>query len=159
MAYRLTQSAKGISLLSGANDFRSKDFRIDVTAMPMITDWKVSYEYPGYTGLDGKVETRGDIQAVEGTKVDVEVTLNVPVAAQGNKIEFFLDKQFVGNNASRPQPINLEKSLGLIRSPAWQFPLGPRTDQRRASGRITLADDGSLSNPLQGYPWPIPDAA
>lgn len=54
-----------------AGDAYSRRYTINVTDRPAVTDIKIEYAYPEYTGLGKEIcqETLGDISAVLGTKV------------------------------------------------------------------------------------------
>ncbi|RPJ61128.1 MAG: hypothetical protein EHM23_07980, partial [Acidobacteria bacterium] len=62
-----------------AGNVRSREFTIDVRDVAQVEQVNLTYRYPGYTGLpDRKEEDTGDIAALEGTRVEVEVQTNVP---------------------------------------------------------------------------------
>lgn len=103
-----------------ANDFRSATYRVRVTAAPMITDWKVTYRFPAYTGEPPRTENTGDIDALEGSVAEVEVTTNVPVAEKSGKLELKLSK------------IESAASMALVEG-----------SDNRLTGKITLAEDGT----------------
>ena len=68
-----------------AGNVRSREFTIDVKDVPEVERVNLVYHYPRYTGLsDRREEDTGDIAALEGTRVEVEVETNVP--AQGAKL-------------------------------------------------------------------------
>lgn len=73
-----------------ANDFKSEKYRVRVSAAPLVLEWKVEYLPPAYTGEPRRTEQGGDIDALEGTLVELEVTTNVPVRAGSGKIDFHL---------------------------------------------------------------------
>ncbi len=65
-----------------AGGIRSEAFEIHVVEMPNVESIRLSYNYPKWTGLENLVEEEfGDIRAVAGTEVDVEVTLDKPLSA------------------------------------------------------------------------------
>jgi hypothetical protein len=60
-----------------AEKIRSPEFRIEVAAWPRVEKISLQYFYPPYTGLKTRmVENTGDIQALRGTRVRVEVQFN-----------------------------------------------------------------------------------
>lgn len=61
-----------------ANDFKSPVYDIQVTAAPLVEEYHVTYHYPAYTGQEVFQVAKGDIDAVEGTQVRVDVTTNLP---------------------------------------------------------------------------------
>jgi len=84
-----------------ANDFRSKTFHVEVTAAPMVIDWKVTYHYPRYTGEPAHSESGGDIDALEGSVVEVEITTNVP--ADSGTLEVTIGKSPQNHRMARMQ--------------------------------------------------------
>ncbi len=67
---------------------RSDKFRIEVRPAAAIEVTKLTYRYPAYTGLAEEiVENSGDIRAVEGTEVKIDVRSNLPL----QQIDMFLD--------------------------------------------------------------------
>lgn len=88
----LHQRQKTFNVRFVANDFRSKPYKIVVTPAPMITDWLLRYTPPAYTGEESFTSTTPDITGLEGTKVAVEATTNLPIAASSGRIEFKLAK-------------------------------------------------------------------
>ncbi|PYR62672.1 MAG: hypothetical protein DMF88_26800 [Acidobacteria bacterium] len=59
---------------------RSQHFTIRVVDQPTVQQIKVTYHYPGWTGLKDTVEERGgDLRALEGTKADLEVVTDRPL--------------------------------------------------------------------------------
>ncbi len=63
-----------------AGRVRTREFNVDVVAMPNVENIKLEYEFPAWTGLDPLTEDPGgDIRAVKGTKVKVTVTTDKPL--------------------------------------------------------------------------------
>jgi hypothetical protein len=59
---------------------RSPEYQVDVVDLPGIQNLKLTYNYPEWTGLDPELkEQGGDIQAIPGTRVDLEVVLDSPI--------------------------------------------------------------------------------
>jgi hypothetical protein len=69
-----------------ANDFKSDVFKVRVIPSPTIKEWKLTYHYPNYTGMQQEVRDVGDIDAVEGTKVVVSCVTNVKLRASACRI-------------------------------------------------------------------------
>ena len=64
-----------------AGGIGSEEFHVQVVEMPNVESIRLTYHYPKWTGLEKLVEEDfGDIRAVAGTEVDVEVTLNKPLS-------------------------------------------------------------------------------
>jgi len=63
-----------------AGGVRSKQYRLKVVDLPGIKKLKVTYHFPGWTGVKDKVEDPGgDLRAVEGTDADVAVETDRPL--------------------------------------------------------------------------------
>ncbi|HEX6997389.1 MAG TPA: hypothetical protein VF322_04540 [Gammaproteobacteria bacterium] len=61
---------------------RSPEYAVDVVDLPRVSNVRVTYNYPNWTGLEPRTEDPGgDIYAVEGTDVTVEVQTDQPLAA------------------------------------------------------------------------------
>lgn len=76
-----------------ANDFKSPIYQVRVTAAPMIAEWKTTYHFPAYTGLPPRTESTGDIDGLEGSRVEIEATTNVPVSENSGKLDLKLARQ------------------------------------------------------------------
>ena len=62
-----------------ADGVRSRTFRIEVEDVPYVAGIGIRYQYPAHTGLAPReVEEGGDIAAVAGTRVRIEVTSTIP---------------------------------------------------------------------------------
>lgn len=63
-----------------AGGIRSEEFAVDVVSMPVVRGFKLTYHYPKWTGLKNVVEDPGgDINAVAGTEVEIEVETDKPL--------------------------------------------------------------------------------
>ncbi|MEO6186030.1 MAG: hypothetical protein ABIP38_14035, partial [Steroidobacteraceae bacterium] len=63
-----------------AGALRSSEHRIAVVDLPQIQSLRLTYEYPSWTGLPRRTEeSGGDIRAVDGTRVGVEVVTDKPL--------------------------------------------------------------------------------
>jgi hypothetical protein len=62
-------------------DFQSAFYKIEVPQPALIRSAKVTYRYPSYTGMESKTveNLHGELEAVRGTEVDLEITLDRPV--------------------------------------------------------------------------------
>jgi hypothetical protein len=83
----LPQRQKSFEITLVADDFRSRTYRIPVTAAPMITDWLLTYTPPAYTLQSPFTSTQPDIDGLEGTRVQIQATSNLPVRSTGALIE------------------------------------------------------------------------
>ena len=60
---------------------RSKQYRINVADLPAVKKLRVTYHYPGWTGLKDTVEDPGgDLRAVQGTEAEVKVETDLALA-------------------------------------------------------------------------------
>ncbi len=65
-----------------AGDAATPAYRVEVSPAPSILVDRIEYEFPAYTRLPNRVvEDRGDIQAIEGTRVTLHARANQTVAA------------------------------------------------------------------------------
>ena len=63
-----------------AGGIESEEFHVQVVEMPNVESIRLTYHYPKWTGLENLVEEDfGDIRAVAGTEVAVEVTVDKPL--------------------------------------------------------------------------------
>lgn len=63
-----------------AGRMRSREFEVDVVALPTVESVRLEYEFPAWSGLDPVVEDPGgDIIAVRGTRVTVRLTTDKPL--------------------------------------------------------------------------------
>jgi len=63
-----------------ASGVRSQIFRIDVSDLPYVDDINLVYHFPAYTGLSPRrQEGSGDIAALSGTRVSVEIVATMAV--------------------------------------------------------------------------------
>ncbi len=63
-----------------AGGIQSEDFEVQVVKMPNVESIRLTYHYPKWTGFENLVEEDfGDIRAVVGTEVEIEVTLDKPL--------------------------------------------------------------------------------
>ncbi len=65
-----------------AGNVKSPEFTISVADVAQVEKVNLTYHFPRYTGLPArKEEEGGEISAIKGTRVDVEVTANIAVAS------------------------------------------------------------------------------
>jgi hypothetical protein len=65
-----------------AGNLRSKQHNIEVVDLPRIESLRLTYHYPGWTGLPQQIqEASGDIRAVAGTKVSLEIKTDKPLTS------------------------------------------------------------------------------
>ncbi len=64
-----------------AGPLQSRHFKIRVTDVPTVKQIRVTYHYPPWTGMSPVTEERGgDLHAIEGTRADLEITMDRPLA-------------------------------------------------------------------------------
>ena len=63
-----------------AGRMRSREFQVDVVAMPSVESIRLEYEFPDWTGLEPAVQDPGgDIMAVRGTRVTLVLATDKPL--------------------------------------------------------------------------------
>jgi hypothetical protein len=63
-----------------AGAITSKHFNIRVTDLPSVKQIRVTYHYPGWTGMPPEIEERGaDLRAVTGTEAELEIATDRPL--------------------------------------------------------------------------------
>jgi len=63
-----------------AGGVRSKQYHLKVVDLPAIKKLRVTYHFPGWTGMKDKIEDPGgDLRAVEGTDADVAIETDRPL--------------------------------------------------------------------------------
>jgi len=64
-----------------AGSVRSKQYHLKVIDLPAIKNIKVTYHFPGWTGMKDKVEDPGgDLRAVEGTDAELAIATDRPLS-------------------------------------------------------------------------------
>ncbi len=64
-----------------AGGVRSDEFEVDVVSMPVVKNLKLTYHYPSWTGMKDVIEDPGgDITAVKGTEIEIEIETDKPLA-------------------------------------------------------------------------------
>ena len=64
-----------------AGGVKSSTYKLNVIELPGVKKIRVTYHYPSWLGLKDEVEDPGgDLRAVEGTKADVAITTDKPLA-------------------------------------------------------------------------------
>lgn len=92
---------------------RSPQYRVSLFDLPRVDGIAITYNFPAYTGLEGRVEDPGgDVLAPEGTEIQVNATLNKSVESA----------HIVFGDGSR---------------------VAMTLQDRKASGRFQVSDDGA----------------
>jgi hypothetical protein len=69
--YTVMKPSKDVEFFLSANGFRSKDYKLDVLAKPVILRFDASLKYPGYTGRTNETfQNIGDFNVPEGTEIN-----------------------------------------------------------------------------------------
>jgi hypothetical protein len=79
-----------------AGALTSKHYQIHVSDLPAVKQIRVTYNYPGWTGMHSETEERGgDLRAVTGTEADLEIVTDRPLQADsiGRRREQSLSRQ------------------------------------------------------------------
>lgn len=64
-----------------AGGVRSKQYRMNVVDLPAVKKLRVTYHYPGWTGLKDTIEDPGgDLSAIQGTEAEVKVETDQPLS-------------------------------------------------------------------------------
>ncbi|MCO6046148.1 hypothetical protein NG895_19790 [Aeoliella sp. ICT_H6.2] len=109
-----------------AGDGRSIDFTIRVLTAPHIRVRSVHYDFPEYTGYqDRTIEGRGDIRAIEGTKVSLRAEANtdidqafVDLASDGKRDKRMLSE---GQAAQVELPLRLEGDRRHVKTSSYML--------------------------------------
>lgn len=79
--FRLTNLTSSVQYYARANDGQSNAYTATVVDRPAIVGVRVRYHYPAYTrrGSESAQEGAGNVSALIGTRVGVEMTANKPI--------------------------------------------------------------------------------
>lgn len=117
-----------------ADDFSSRSYRVRVTPSPTVVDWMITYEPPAYTGQAAFTSPTPEVDALEGTKVRVEATTNLPLEPGSNRLDLRM-----GNVESTSPMLLVDGS------------------SNRLSGEFTLTGDGFYSLAIKDSEGRTPD--
>jgi hypothetical protein len=85
--YLLTEVQSSMRYYVEARDVRSKIYTIKVAEAPRVDKIDITYKFPAYAGMaDQTVEDDGDISALRGTRVTVNIHASLPV--QSARLQF-----------------------------------------------------------------------
>jgi len=62
----------------GDDSGRGREVTVSVVALSEVSGTRIVYHFPEYLGLEQKVEQSAEIEAPEGTRVEIEMTLTCP---------------------------------------------------------------------------------
>ena len=120
-----------------AGDATSLTYHVHVVPAPTIVIDRVDYQYPSYTGLQsGTIERRGDLKAIEGTKVTLHSVANQPLKAAA--IDFNCDGKTNGKMKLDGQ--NASITFTLLMNEA-------RTGPQFESYQLRSVSNDNLQNP------------
>ncbi len=127
-----------------AGDARSPAYRLTVLPAPTILVERIEYDYPAYTRLPKKiVERQGDIKGLEGTRVTVHASANVPIGSA--EIEFDPDDAMSDDAAQAGERSTVDSSSSEPDRLALDF------DGKQAWGSFTLELDGTRTRPERSF--------
>lgn len=128
-----------------AGDARSPAYRLTVLPAPTILVERIEYDYPAYTRPPKKkpVERKGDIEGLEGTRVTVHASANVPIGSA--EIEFDPHDAMADDTASAGEPSKVAPSSSEPDRLALDF------DGKQAWGSFVLELDGTRMRPKRSF--------
>jgi len=127
-----------------AGDARSPSYRLTVLPAPTILVERIEYDYPAYTGKPKKVvERQGDIEGLEGTRITVHASANVPIRSA--EIEFDPSDANSGDMAQAGEPTTVDSSSADPDKLDLEF------DGQRAWGTFLLELDGTRTRPKRSF--------
>lgn len=114
-----------------AGDTESRRYQVEVRTRPSISIDRLEFDLPAYTDLpDFVVEQKGDITALEGTRVKVHIVSNLPL----NSARIELLNSLSDNN----EPGNSSESRGGVQEFRKVRTVTMQTDELKASGEFVL---------------------
>ncbi len=87
-----------------AGDDATKDYKIHVIQPPSATIDSIRLDYPEYTRLGSSTQTTGAIDALEGTRVTLRATANMPLRSAS--LQFFDDES--ASKRAEEVPVHVE---------------------------------------------------
>jgi collagen type III alpha len=103
-----------------AGDDSSRDYKIHVIQPPAATIDSIRLDYPEYTRLGTSTQTTGAIDALEGTRVTLRATANMPLRSAS--VQFFDDES--ASKRAEEVPVHIESGNKLVA----EWPLQMRSD-------------------------------
>src|SRR5580704_11159086 len=103
-----------------AGDDSTRDYKIHVIQPPSAAIDSIHLDYPEYTRLGSTVQTTGAIDAIEGTRVTLHATANMPLRSAS--LQFFDDD--AASKRAEEIPVHIENGNKLLA----QWPLQFRSD-------------------------------
>ena len=98
-----------------AGDDSSKDYKIHVIQPPDATIDSIRLDYPEYTRLGTSTQATGAIDALEGTRVTLRATANMPLRSAS--VQFFDDES--ASKRAEEVPVHIESGNKLVAE--WQL--------------------------------------
>jgi collagen type III alpha len=92
-----------------AGDDTTKDYKIHVIQPPSATIDSIRLDYPEYTRLEPSTQTTGAIDALEGTRVTLRATSNMPLRSAS--LQFFDDES--ASKRAEEVPVHVENGNKL----------------------------------------------
>ena len=118
---------QGLTYRIEAGDARTRDYQLRVLPAPTILVDRVDYSFPAYTRLQPRsVPKRGDVQAVEGTRVTIHARASQRI--QTAFIEF--DPDIAAANGQRAEVYRMQVNGTDASNASYSFPLILAEDRR-----------------------------
>ncbi|MEW5796454.1 MAG: DUF4175 family protein [Candidatus Zixiibacteriota bacterium] len=116
VAFNLTlrQADRSFDYYVQAGDLRSEVYRVDVVDRSRLTGISLSIFYPDYTGLSPLTidENNGSFSAVVGSRVNIKIETNLPVATAEMVFEDSSRQPLSVEGRSGTTSLRVDKSLG-----------------------------------------------
>jgi collagen type III alpha len=93
-----------------AGDDSSRDYKIHVIQPPAATIDSIRLDYPEYTRLGTSTQATGAIDALEGTRVTLHATANMPLRSAS--VQFFDDES--ASKRAEEVPVHIESGNKLV---------------------------------------------
>ena len=144
-------------------DARSESFHVNVVTRPAVSDVRVRYVFPAYTGLSEKGDAAGDVSALVGTKVTIAAELTKVVAEARMVVSTEVESTALSMKLAEVSPERVPEELRgaytatefKARSKDWKVRKGSftvawadYTVERDGTYRIELLDKEGMTNPL-----------
>ena len=122
-----------------AGDATSETFRVTVHTRPNVQRLTITYIYPDYTGLPSKTEESqtGNIRALVGTRVKLDVTADKPLGEARLAIDYLVPGERPGDADSVQLPMGLPEPQRAV----VEFEV-----QRSGQYRVMIADKAGVPN-------------
>ena len=146
-----------------AGDAVTGNYQLNLLAAPHFVIDSIAYDYPAYTGLERRIiRDRGDIRAVEGTRVTITATANQEIQSAHLRFNDSDNADLSEGSVSTSSNYIDMKPSGKTATASFQLslPAGDRRSQRRSyEVRFTNQQGQKNERPVQHLLEVIPDLA